>query len=46
MDWVEKGSGVTSALKTEAFTAVILDLTLPDIDGLEVLRNIRKGGFK
>ncbi|EVU17168.1 putative transcriptional activator CadC, partial [Vibrio parahaemolyticus V-223/04] len=39
-------AGVTSALKTEAFTAVILDLTLPDIDGLEVLRNIRKGGFK
>ncbi len=29
VDWVEKGSGVTSALKTEAFTAVILDLTLP-----------------
>ncbi|WP_411132090.1 response regulator [Vibrio vulnificus] len=45
VDWLEKGSGVTSALKTEDFTAVILDLTLPDIDGLDVLRNIRSAGF-
>ncbi|HDY8166174.1 TPA: response regulator [Vibrio vulnificus] len=45
VDWLEKGSGVTSALKTEEFTAVILDLTLPDIDGLDVLRNIRSAGF-
>ncbi|BDR13703.1 response regulator [Vibrio sp. STUT-A11] len=46
VDWLEKGAAVTSALKTEAFTAVILDLTLPDIDGLEVLRNVRKSGYK
>ncbi|EIU7060997.1 response regulator [Vibrio vulnificus] len=45
VDWLEKGSGVTGALKTEDFTAVILDLTLPDIDGLDVLRNIRSAGF-
>ncbi|EPD0965617.1 response regulator [Vibrio vulnificus] len=45
VDWLEEGSGVTSALKTEDFTAVILDLTLPDIDGLDVLRNIRSAGF-
>ncbi|EMN7333552.1 response regulator [Vibrio vulnificus] len=45
VDWLEKGSGVTSALKTEDFTAVILDLTLPDTDGLDVLRNIRSAGF-
>lgn len=45
VDWLEKGSGVTTALKTEDFTAVILDLTLPDIDGLDVLRNIRSAGF-
>jgi two-component system response regulator QseB len=45
LDWLERGSGVTAALKTEQFTAVILDLTLPDIDGLEVLRRIRKAGF-
>ncbi|GLT16910.1 DNA-binding response regulator [Vibrio zhanjiangensis] len=46
VDWVEKGTIVTSALKTDDFTAVILDLTLPDIDGLKVLRDIRKNGFK
>ena len=37
VDWLEKGGGVTSALKVEQFTAVILDLTLPDIDGLEAV---------
>ena len=46
VDWLEKGSGVTTALKMEAFTAVILDLTLPDIDGLQVLRAIRREGYE
>ncbi|MBY8298677.1 response regulator [Vibrio fluvialis] len=45
VDWVERGSGVETVLKTEQFIAVILDLTLPDIDGLVVLRNIRRAGF-
>ncbi|WP_044366580.1 response regulator [Vibrio fluvialis] len=45
VDWVERGSGVETVLKTEQFIAVILDLTLPDIDGLMVLRNIRRAGF-
>ena len=31
-------------LKREAFDAVILDLTLPDADGLEVCRRLRKAG--
>ncbi|RUM56632.1 MAG: DNA-binding response regulator, partial [Marinomonas sp.] len=46
VDWVEQGAGVATALKTEVFTAVILDLTLPDIDGLEVLRGLRHNGYK
>ncbi|MGD8232497.1 response regulator [Vibrio sp. TRT 1302] len=46
VDWLDKGAGVTTALKTEAFTAVILDLTLPDIDGLQVLRAIRREGYQ
>ncbi|MGF1741640.1 response regulator [Vibrio profundum] len=46
VDWLEKGGGVTSALKVEQFTAVILDLTLPDIDGLEVLKRIRQAGYE
>ncbi|MCG6326553.1 response regulator, partial [Vibrio alginolyticus] len=45
VDWLDKGSGVTSALKTADFSAVILDLTLPEIDGLDVLRNIPSAGF-
>ncbi len=45
VDWLERGSGVVAALKTEQFTAVILDLTLPDMDGLEVLKHIRQAKY-
>lgn len=45
VDWVERGAGVEVALKTEQFVAVVLDLTLPDIDGLVVLKNIRRAGY-
>ncbi len=46
VDWVELGRGVDTVLKTEQFAAVILDLTLPDIDGLVVLKNIRRAGYR
>ncbi|SDG83739.1 two-component system, OmpR family, response regulator [Vibrio xiamenensis] len=45
VDWLEKGGGVVEALRMEEFTAVILDLTLPDIDGLEVLKRLRSAEF-
>ncbi|WP_432459377.1 MULTISPECIES: response regulator [unclassified Agarivorans] len=45
VDWLERGMGVAATLKAEQFIAVILDLTLPDIDGLEVLHEIRRTGF-
>ncbi|WP_027252685.1 response regulator [Photobacterium halotolerans] len=46
VDWLQQGQGVELALKTEDFLAVILDLTLPDIDGLQVLRQIRRAGHQ
>lgn len=45
VDWLTLGGGVNAALKTEQFTAVILDLTLPDIDGLAVLKRLRDAGY-
>ena len=45
VDWVERGGGVEAVMKTEQFAAVILDLTLPDIDGLMVLKNLRRAGY-
>ncbi|SJL84569.1 response regulator [Vibrio palustris] len=43
-DWVEKGQDVEIALKTEQFVSIVLDLTLPDMDGLEVLKRVRRAG--
>ncbi|OOF23649.1 two-component system response regulator BasR [Salinivibrio sp. IB574] len=42
VDWLQRGGGVDALLNTESFTAIILDLTLPDTDGLHVLRKIRR----
>ncbi|PSU50185.1 two-component system response regulator BasR [Photobacterium frigidiphilum] len=44
VDWLQQGNGVEVNLNTETFMAIILDLTLPDTDGLEVLRRVRKAG--
>lgn len=44
VDWVQLGGGVITTLKNESVMAVILDLTLPDCDGLDLLRKIRKAG--
>lgn len=46
VDWVERGAGVETALRTDNFAVIVLDLTLPDIDGLQVLRMVRKAGYK
>lgn len=46
VDWLQLGAGVELALKTENFTVIILDLTLPDADGLDILSRVRKAGHK
>ena len=44
VDWLQLGKGVEAILKTENVMAIILDLTLPDCDGLDLLHKIRKAG--
>ena len=41
VDWVRDGRSADSTLATEEFDLVLLDLGLPQRDGLEVLRAMR-----
>lgn len=41
LDWVSDGASALAALSTERFDLVVLDLNLPEIDGLDVLKTIR-----
>jgi DNA-binding response OmpR family regulator len=43
---VENGSKGVQAAKTEQIDLVIMDIGLPDLDGREVVRILRKNGFK
>jgi DNA-binding response OmpR family regulator len=40
---VTTGAGALNAVATEMPTLIILDLNLPDMDGIEICRRIRKG---
>ncbi len=44
VDWVQDGNLALSALKTQEYDLVILDLGLPGISGLDVLSHFRKAG--
>lgn len=44
VDWVRDGGSVLAALATSSFGALVLDLGLPDGDGLGVLRRLRHTG--
>ncbi len=43
VDWLQDGASALHALKTEAFELVVLDLGLPRLDGLSVLKQLRAG---
>jgi DNA-binding response OmpR family regulator len=40
--WVSSGAAALERLARQSYDALVLDLTLPDIDGLEVCRELRK----
>ncbi|MCW8964909.1 MAG: response regulator transcription factor [Gammaproteobacteria bacterium] len=42
VDWLKDGKHALQAIKTEDFNLVLLDLGLPGMDGLEVIRQTRK----
>jgi two-component system response regulator QseB len=44
VDWLKDGSSALHALITETFDLAVLDLGLPRMDGLEVLRRLRLHG--
>jgi two-component system response regulator QseB len=44
VDWTRDGKSAAAALQTTAFDVVLLDLGLPDRDGIDVLRELRLRG--
>ncbi len=46
VDWFTNGEDGQEALFQSPYDAVVLDLTLPEIDGLQILDNWRKAGRK
>ncbi len=44
VDWLTDGASADRALQTELFEAVVLDLGLPGLSGIEVLQNCRRRG--
>lgn len=44
VDWLQDGEAANAALKSEAFDVVVLDLGLPRLSGMDVLRKLRERG--
>lgn len=44
VDWLQDGSNALHSLLSETFDVAVLDLGLPRMDGLEVLRRLRASG--
>lgn len=46
VDWLRNGADALAALKTDQFDVVVLDLGLPEMDGIRVLEEARKLGVQ
>lgn len=46
VDWFVNGGDGEEALRQAPYDAVVLDLTLPEVDGLDILQNWRREGHK
>jgi two-component system, OmpR family, response regulator QseB len=44
VDWVRTGNHAQTALKTQAYDAALLDIGLPQINGLDILKELRQQG--
>ena len=44
VDWLQDGASAVHALLSEAFDLLVLDLGLPRLDGIQVLRQLRGSG--
>jgi two-component system OmpR family response regulator len=44
VDWVRDGQAAIMAVRTNHFDAILLDLGLPGLDGINVLKSLRGGG--
>lgn len=43
--WLTNGQAAYDLLLTESFRALVLDITLPGLSGLELLKKLRKSGY-
>jgi len=46
VDWVREGTLALEAVCSETYDIALLDLGLPEIDGLEILKKLRSGGAR
>jgi two-component system OmpR family response regulator/two-component system response regulator QseB len=46
VDWVRDGAGALHAVDAPGYAAMVLDLSLPKVDGFDVLRRMRARGLR